>query len=301
MKIIKKAQKKEIFVAMVAIRPKCIKQTLTHFVTLTNIFTICLLFSLSSATACINLLKGKTIQGGLVLFDSNDAREIKVDGEQVSVNNENGFVIGFHKDETTLRTIKGLCKDGSPFSINLQPTQREYRTQEIDGLPTELVTPPAHILKRISNDYKMVKKARSIKGNSIDYFTNGFDLPVNGTITGFYGSQRILNGKLKQPHFGIDIAAPIGEPVIATASGHVVLVEDLYFTGWTVIISHGDHISSTYSHLHSVSVQKGENVKRGQRIGTVGSTGRSTGPHLDWRINLLDRRLDPLIILNTIQ
>ncbi len=286
---------------MVTIRSGCIKRTLTNLITFTNIFAISLLFSMNSVDACIKLIKGKTIQGGLVLFDSNEAKEIKLDGDPVSLNNEKGFVVGFHKDELALRTIEGLCKDGSPFSLKLQPTERNYQTQKIDGLPKKMVTPPAHILERITNEYKLVKKARSFEGNSTDYFINGFDWPVNGTITGVYGSQRILNGTLKQPHFGIDIAAPIGEPVKATASGHIVMVEDLYFTGWTVIISHGDHISSTYSHLHTVTVQKGENIKRGQRIGTVGSTGRSTGPHLDWRINLLDRRLDPLIILNTVR
>lgn len=286
---------------MLTISPNCIKRTLTNLITLTHILTLSFLFSFNPAFACINLVKGKAIQGGLILFDSNDAIEIKVDGKLVSVNKENGFVIGFHRDEVALRTINGLCKDGSPFTVNLKPTQRNYQMQKIDGLPAKMVTPPAHVLARITNDYRMVKKARSIKGNSTDYFINGFDWPVNGVITGVYGSQRILNGKLKQPHFGIDIAAPIGEPVKATASGHIVMVKDLYFTGWTVIISHGDHISSTYSHLHTVSVQIGENIKRGQIIGTVGSTGRSTGPHLDWRINLLDRRLDPLIVSNSIQ
>ena len=161
-----------------------------------------------------------------------------------------------------------------------------------------MVTPPENTLNRISIESKMVKEARSIKGNSTEYFRNGFDWPLNGIITGVYGSQRILNGKSRQPHFGIDIAAPAGTPVTASASGHVVMVENLYFSGWTIIISHGDYISSTYSHLQTISVQKGENINRGEKIGTVGSTGRSTGAHLDWRINWLDKRLDPELIAN---
>ena len=284
---------------MVTIRPNCIKRTLTNLSTLTHIFTLSFFFfSFNPATACINLIKGKTIQGGLILFNSGSAIEIKLDGEQVALNSENGFVIGFHRDELASRTIEGLCKDGSPFTLNLRPTQRNYEIQKIEGLPAEMVTPPPHVLDRIAKDSKLVKKARSIKGKSIDYFINGFDWPVNGTITGVFGSQRILNGTPRQPHFGIDIAAPLGEPVLATATGHIVLAEDLYLTGWTVIIAHGDHISSTYSHLHSVYVQTGDEIKRGEKIGTVGSTGRSTGPHLDWRINLLYRRLDPLLISN---
>lgn len=284
---------------MLTISSNCIKRTLLILFTLTQIFTLSIfLFSFKPATACINLVKGKAIQGGLILFNSGNAIEIKLDGKQVTLNSENGFVVGFHRDELASRMIEGLCKDGSPFSVNLRPTQRNYKIQKIEGLPTAMITPSSSVQNRIAKESKLVKKARSIKGKSADYFINGFDWPVNGTITGVYGSQRILNGTPRQPHFGIDIAAPLGEPVSASASGKIVMAEDLYFSGWTVIIAHGDYISSTYSHLHSVSVQTGDEIKRGEKIGTVGSSGRSTGPHLDWRINLLDRRLDPLIISN---
>ena len=282
---------------MLTISLNCIKRTLTNFLTFIVIFTKSLLFSHNSAAACVNFIKGEAIQGGLIFYDSSHATEINLDGEPIIVNKENGFVVGFHRDDLAMRTIEGLCKDGSPFSFEIQPSKRHYKIQKIDGLAPEMVTPPTHVLEQIANDFKMVKKARSIKGNSTDYFTNGFNWPVYGTITSIYGDQRILNGKPRQPHFGIDIAAPLGEPVAATASGHVVMAEKLYFTGWTVIISHGDYISSTYSHLNTISVKTGENIKRGEKIGTVGSTGRSTGPHLDWRINLLDRRLDPLILV----
>ena len=161
-----------------------------------------------------------------------------------------------------------------------------------------MVTPPEKILNRIANDSKMVKKARSQKGTSTDYFISGFDWPVDGIITGVYGSQRILNGKPRQPHFGIDIAVPSGTPIMASAAGKVVIAEELYFTGWTIVISHGDYLSSTYSHLQEITVQSGDYVNQGEVIGVVGYTGRSTGPHLDWRINWLDKRLDPQLIAN---
>ena len=283
---------------MVTITPDCFKQTLYNLVFLISIFSIGVLFSFKSANACISIIRGEPVQGGLILYDSKKATNIKLDNKLVSLNQENGFVVGFHRDDQALRIITGICQDGSPFSIKLKPTKRNYEIQKIDQLPSEMVTPLESTLNRISNEIKMVKEARSIKGNSTDYFRNGFDWPLNGIITGVYGSQRILNGKSRQPHFGIDIAAPAGTPVTASASGHVVMVENLYFSGWTIIISHGDYISSTYSHLQTVTVQKGENINRGEMIGTVGSSGRSTGAHLDWRINWLDKRLDPELIAN---
>ena len=265
---------------------------------LISVFSIGLLFSFKSANACISVIRGEPVQGGLILFDSKKAKKIKLDSKLISLNQENGFVVGFHRDDQAARFITGICQDGSSFSLELKPTRRNYKIQKIDQLPNKMVTPPENTLNRISIESKMVKEARSIKGNSAEYFRNGFDWPLNGIITGVYGSQRILNGKSRQPHFGIDIAAPAGTPVTASASGHVVMVENLYFSGWTIIISHGDYISSTYSHLQTISVQKGENINRGEKIGTVGSTGRSTGAHLDWRINWLDKRLDPELIAN---
>ena len=121
-------------------------------------------------------------------------------------------------------------------------------------------------------------------------------MPVSGRISGIYGSQRILNGEPRQPHYGIDIAAPRGTPVTAPAAGRVTLVRDLYFSGWTLLITHGMGLNAAFLHLDTVAVNEGEEVARGQVIGTVGSTGRSTGPHLDWRLDWQGRRLDAALV-----
>ena len=121
-------------------------------------------------------------------------------------------------------------------------------------------------------------------------------MPVSGTVTGVYGSQRILNGEPRQPHYGIDIAAPAGTPVLAPAGGRVTLVRDLYFSGWTLLITHGLGLNSAFLHLQSVDVTVGDEVPRGAVIGYVGSTGRSTGPHLDWRLDWQGRRLDAALV-----
>jgi murein DD-endopeptidase MepM/ murein hydrolase activator NlpD len=117
-------------------------------------------------------------------------------------------------------------------------------------------------------------------------------------ISGVYGSQRILNGEPRQPHYGIDVAAPEGTPVIAPAAGLVTMaVTDHYYTGGTIIIDHGQGVTSTLMHMASVTVEKGQMVEAGDPLGTIGATGRATGPHLDWRMNWLDRRVDPGLLM----
>ena len=159
----------------------------------------------------------------------------------------------------------------------------------------KMVTPPDSVIARIKSDQATVAAARQLMATTGD-FLQGFDWPVTGRISGVFGSQRILNGTPRQPHYGIDIAAPHGTPIQAPASGLVTLVKDLYFSGWTVIINHGLGLNSSFLHLDQVSINIGDNVSRGDNIGTVGSTGRSTGPHLDWRLDWQGRRIDASLV-----
>ena len=134
----------------------------------------------------------------------------------------------------------------------------------------------------------------------MSFFKKKFIKPIdNAIVTGVYGSQRILNGKPKWPHYGIDIAAKKGTHIKSSANGIVTMAEDdLYYTGGTVIMDHGHGISTIYSHLENVLVSVGDKINQGDIIGTVGSTGRSTGPHLDFRINWFQTRLDPMSVIN---
>ena len=152
--------------------------------------------------------------------------------------------------------------------------------------------------------YKRIKKENNKSGEArarnseLPFFKNRFMMPVEGIISGVYGSQRILNGKPRWPHYGIDIAAKKGTEVKSSGSGVVTMAErDLYYTGGTIIMDHGHGISSIYSHLENVLVSVGDQINQGDVIGTVGSTGRSTGPHLDFRINWFQTRLDPMSVL----
>ena len=133
----------------------------------------------------------------------------------------------------------------------------------------------------------------------LHFFFKDFIRPVDGITTGVFGSQRILNGKPRRPHFGIDIAAPKGTKVLNSNSGRVLLAEkNLFFTGGTIIIEHGHGLISIYSHLDQIFVKNGKFVKKGKLIGTVGSTGRSTGPHLDFRLYCKNIPVDPDLVIN---
>lgn len=259
------------------------------------------LFSVMSVGATaeqipLTLIRGEAIQGGLMIFKTDAQNQVWLDEEAQHISPNGYFAIGFHRDDTKSLVLEIISKDGISRLINITPNQREYDIQKIDNLPSSMVTPPAETLNRIKLDIKNVKRARAVLSQQTDAIINGFNWPVWGRITGIYGSQRVLNGQPRQPHYGIDIAAPPGLAVWAAADGIVQMADDLYFTGGTIIIDHGFYLNSTYSHLQTMKVKKGQRIKKGQIIGSVGSTGRSTGPHLDWRINWKQKRLDPLLL-----
>lgn len=244
----------------------------------------------------IKLISGQAMQGGLMIFQTRPEAIITLDGIALPVSPEGRFVVGFHRDDTAAQLLQATDKDGRTASITLTPQIRIWDIQRIDNLPANMVSPPADVIARIQKDIKNVKAARAKISDFDDVLENGFIWPVWGRISGIYGSQRILNGQPRQPHYGIDIALPEGVAVRAAAAGQITMAEDLYFTGGTIIIDHGYGLNSTYSHLLDMQVKVGDIVPRGQVIGSVGSTGRSTGPHLDWRINWQNKRLDPQLI-----
>jgi len=191
-----------------------------------------------------------------------------------------------------------VIKDGRLEVFEKKVLKREYKIQKIDGLPKKQVTPPKEVYDRIKKDNILIGKARKVD-TSLDHFKKKFIKPVDkAIITGVYGSQRILNGKPRRPHYGLDFAADEGTPVKAMMDGVVTLAEkDLYFTGGTIIIDHGHGISTLYMHMKDVDVKKKQIIKQGYIIGTVGATGRSTGPHLDVRLNWFDVKLNPASVL----
>ena len=187
--------------------------------------------------------------------------------------------------------------DGKEETWTLTIRAREYDIQRIEGLPRKMVTPPAETLARIRAESAKVRAARDIDSAEI-HFSVPFIWPAKVRISGVYGSQRILNGEPRQPHFGVDVAAPTGTPVHAPAAGEIRLAElDLYYSGGTIILDHGHGLSSSFLHMSRVDVVVGQQVAQGEVIGAIGATGRVTGAHLDWRMNWFEQRLDPALLV----
>jgi len=241
--------------------------------------------------------KGKFFQGHFIIGHTEPGSKILIDKKEIKVSKDGYFVFGIDRDRKFDILITNIS-DGKKEKIIKKVFKRKYNIQKIDGLPEDKVTPPEEVYKRIKKENNAIGEARAINSN-LNYFKNKFIMPVNGIITGVYGSQRILNGKPKWPHYGIDIAAKQGTHIKSSGNGIVTMAEDdLYYTGGTIIMDHGHGISTIYSHLENVLVSVGDKVNQGDIIGTVGSTGRSTGPHLDFRINWFQTRLDPMSVLN---
>lgn len=252
---------------------------------------------ISSDTSSGASLDGSFTQGGLVIGKTEVGAKVLFDGNSIQVSEQGDFLIGFGRDAKLKWPLVIEYSNGQLFESEIKISKRDYEIQRIDGLPPRMVTPSEEDLRRIREEVALIKEARKIDDERTD-FLESFDWPVHGIITGVYGSQRILNGEPRRPHYGIDIAAPVDTPVRAPASGVVTVVHpDMYFSGGTVLIDHGHGLSSAFLHLENILVEEGEYVHKGQVFATVGSSGRSTGPHLDWRINLFSIRLDVQLLV----
>jgi hypothetical protein len=242
-------------------------------------------------------LRGEFFQGNLIIGKTEPKSKILIDNKEIKISKEGFFAFGLGKDRKNNITII-KSKGGVSTKIIKKIYKKEYRIQKINGLPKKQVTPPKELYDRIKNDNKLIGKARAINSD-LTFFTDTFIIPIKNTIiTGVYGSQRILNGIPKSPHYGLDFAAKEGTEIKAMLDGIVTLSEnDLYYTGGTIIFDHGHGVSTLYMHMKDLYVKKEQKVKQGDVIGTVGKTGRSTGAHLDIRLNLFDLKLDPASVL----
>ena len=243
-------------------------------------------------------LDGPRTQGGLLRGRVAPGSGVKFEGTPVRVSEDGWFLVGFGRDAAPEAELVVSDPDGGRERLVLAVAPREYRIERIDGLPAAMVAPRREAeLARIDREARRIAEARTLDDPRTD-FRSGFRWPVTGRISGIYGSQRILNGEPRQPHYGVDIAAPARTRVRAPADGLVTLAEpDLFLSGGTLIVDHGHGLSSAFLHLSRILAKRGERVRCGRTIAEVGATGRATGPHLDWRVNLFDRRLDPALLV----
>jgi len=241
-------------------------------------------------------LEGEAVQGGLLIGHTDPGARVLLDERPLRVSANGAFLIGFGRDETEPMTLT-ITTPGGRLSRELTVRSRSYRVQRVDGLPQSRVTPPAEVSRRIQQEAARIRAVRKHDDPRAD-FEGGFVWPLQGPVTGVYGSQRILNGEPGRPHYGVDVAAPVGRSVAAPADAVVTLVDqDMYFSGGTVVMDHGHGLTSTFIHLSKILVVDGQAVKQGQPVAEVGATGRATGPHLDWRMNLFETRLDPALVV----
>ncbi len=206
-------------------------------------------------------------------------------------------VFGVGRDETGMKRITITYGNGETTAFNILIKPRQFKIEDIKGVPQNTVTPPPDIAARIEREQAEVVAARLRLDDRQDFATN-FIWPVEGRISGVYGSQRIYNGTPKSWHSGLDVAAKQGTPIKAPAAGIITFAKpDLYLTGGTVLIDHGMGVSSNFLHLSRLDVKVGDRVEQGQVIGLVGMTGRATGPHMHWGMNWLTVRIDPALLL----
>lgn len=236
-------------------------------------------------------------QGAIIRAQVEPGVKVEFLGREVRVAPNGKFVIGLGRDFGTKAEVTTTAADGTRKVHEFAVKQREYNIQRVTGVPQKTVTPDPEQVERSRREAALTNAARK-QDLALTYFADSFIWPLVGRITGVYGSQRFYNGKPNSPHYGVDVAAPVGTPVVAPAAGVVTLVHpDMFFSGGTLIIDHGHGLSSTFIHLSKILVAEGDDIKQGQEIALVGATGRATGPHLDWRMNWFDQRVDPTLLV----
>lgn len=263
---------------------------------ITHLLTLFVLFSTSAMSdSNYEILSGNAKQGGFVILKIDKNASISFKDKQIKPDNQGRVLIAFSRDDKAEQIFKLTRANGKVVYPRINIATRSYKEQKINGLPKNKVTPDKKTSNQIWQDILQARKARKIVLPTA-YFDSGFIWPAKGIISGVYGSRRILNGKPKRPHFGVDVAAPTGEPIYAPADGKITLRENMVLSGKTIMIDHGYGLRSTMMHLSAFSVKAGDEVKQGQLIGKIGTTGRSTGPHLHWGMSWHKVRLDPALL-----
>ncbi|GAA4885904.1 M23 family metallopeptidase [Ferrimonas pelagia] len=253
---------------------------------------ICLSFNLHALE-----LQGELTQGSLIRGQASSGSQVALNGEPVAVTPDGAFVLGFGREAPLSQQLVITAADGVESRHEIALVKREYDIQHIEGIAQRIMKPNPQAQQRAAQDAEQTYLARQRFEDRHDW-QQTFIWPVTGRISGVYGSQRVYNGEPRNPHYGVDIARPTGTPVLAPADGLITLaVADMFYSGGTLIIDHGYGVSSTMIHLSKLLVEVGAEVKQGEVIAEVGATGRVTGPHLDWRLNWFQERLDPALLV----
>ena len=259
-------------------------------------------FSLLFLIACsvkaeppLLFLHGQPRQGELMYGYVTPGAVVRLNGEKIPVRKDGWFVFGIGRDDKGTLVLSAE-KDKAKIKKVLKIKRRKWRIQKVDGLPQNTVTPNEEEQKRIADENALVETARKKKIRRPVPLC--FSVPAKGRISSVYGSQRIINGIPGGQHNALDIAAKTGTVIRAPADGIVTLAhDDMLLTGKTVLVAHGNDLTTSYIHMSKILVKEGQKLKKGDKIGLIGMTGRANGPHLHWTVMWRDKRVDPQVFL----
>ncbi|RZA06677.1 MAG: M23 family metallopeptidase [Moraxellaceae bacterium] len=257
-------------------------------------FSVLSLFIIQTASA-LEII-GEWQQGAVIVGKVPSDTTVVYNERTLQLTPKGQFVLGLGRDAGAVAIITTIT-NGVTEQHTFDVKPRTYNIQRVEGVPQKTIEPSKEQTERIKKEALLTSGARKTE-LPLDFFTQKFQWPVIGPISGVYGSQRIYNGIPGSPHVGVDIAKPEGTMVHAPAGGVVTLAHnDMFLSGGTLIIDHGHGLSSTFIHLSKILVKKGDNIIQGQNIALIGKTGRASGPHLHWAMNWFTERVDPQLLV----
>ena len=244
------------------------------------------------------------VPGGIAVIplasSDGDRPEVTYRGRRVMVVPDNdrwNAVVGIGLSAKPGRHAVRVKRNGDTATVSFRVRDKEYESQYITLKNKRQVNPYKNDLKRIRGEQVRSREAFATWTEQ-DVTANRFLLPVNGVVTGTFGKRRFFNKQPRQPHSGLDLAAPTGTPIQSPAEGRVVEVGDYFFNGKVVFIDHGQGLITMFCHMDSIDVAVDDIVDAGQVVGKVGATGRVTGPHLHWTVSLNNARVNPTLFLS---
>jgi murein DD-endopeptidase MepM/ murein hydrolase activator NlpD len=259
-----------------------------------------LALALSVSAAQADLPRQSAVPGGVVLIDlpSTAQPTVTFEDKRVLVMPKGAgwvAIVGIPLARSPGAAQVEIRQGAAPMTRGFTIEGKAYATQSLKVAPRQVDLAP--------EDAERVARESPILRQAMDTFTETppvtlrLEPPVRGPRSSSFGLRRVFNGQSRNPHSGMDIAAPTGTPVIAPAPGRVVETGDFFFNGNTVIVDHGQGLVTLYCHLSRIDVAPGDVVETGDLLGAVGSTGRSTGPHLHWGVSLNRAYVDPALFL----
>lgn len=261
-----------------------------------------LLIGTSAQASYITRQLNKPVPGGVAVIDLGPATQAptaRFDGKPVLVVKEQDTWLAIVGLPLTQKPGTASLSEGTR-TLNFSVSSKQYPEQRITLKNKRQVNPDPADLKRINRE--LAEQSKAYRSFSPVLPSNlMLDKPVSGPLSSKFGVRRFFNGEERNPHAGLDFAVPAGTPIKTPANGKVILIGDYFFNGRTVFVDHGQGFISMFCHMSKIDVQPGQQVRRGEVVGRVGSTGRSTGPHMHWNVSLNDARVDPAIFIGAFQ